>query len=254
MSRPGTSISSLTSDFYDDAQLRNLVACHFPRHLSLYDRFTRNLERIDFARYALMHVYGGIYADLDMECLRPLDSLLRADGPIIGVEPGEHGVLYQTERVLCNAILFSPPRHPLWRQLLDYIADNYRPHGNAVYNTGPMALTTCYRDRPQWFHDTQILPAGALYPQVDKRFGGKRDGSFRNVSWECRMQDAYATHHWAHTNDTLFDSLKTSLVNGWRGLRKHYHETDDGRFDRRYYRGELAPRSAAPAWPRPWPN
>ncbi len=225
---------------YDDAQLRALVVRCFPQHVQLYDAFTRNLERVDFARYVLMHAYGGIYADLDMECLKPLDPLLAADGPILGTEPSEHAAVYQFERIVCNAILFSPPGHPLWANLLDYIAQKYRPHGNPVYNTGPLALTSCLRDHPQWFADAQILPPPMLYPQVDKRFGGKRDGRFFHVSWECQIADAYATHHWAHTNDTLLDSLKTTLRNTWRGLRPHYRVAGDGRYDARYYQGPLA--------------
>jgi mannosyltransferase OCH1-like enzyme len=31
--------------------------------------------RADSARYMYMYKYGGLYADLDMECLRPMDEL-----------------------------------------------------------------------------------------------------------------------------------------------------------------------------------
>jgi mannosyltransferase OCH1-like enzyme len=36
--------------------------------------------RGDCLRYAAMYVYGGVYADADQKCLRPLDSLLDTQG------------------------------------------------------------------------------------------------------------------------------------------------------------------------------
>ena len=33
------------------------------------------IQKIDFAKYALLHRYGGIYLDMDVRCLRSIDSL-----------------------------------------------------------------------------------------------------------------------------------------------------------------------------------
>src|SRR5947209_3295412 len=36
-----------------------------------------HIEKCDFARYALLFVYGGLYVDLDFQCLKPLHKLLK---------------------------------------------------------------------------------------------------------------------------------------------------------------------------------
>jgi mannosyltransferase OCH1-like enzyme len=68
------------------------------------------------ARYVLLHRFGGVYADLDMECLRPLQPLLERHGlqwggrggllhgsVFIGAEPHEHARRQSRRNLLiCN--------------------------------------------------------------------------------------------------------------------------------------------------------
>lgn len=190
---------TLTVRLHTDDDLRRLIVEHYSEYLPLYDSFTRGIERADFARYALMEKYGGIYADLDMECIRSIEPLLSSTRAIIGTEPEEHVPLYAVDRVLCNAILLSPPGHPVWRAIMAYIAANYRPHGDVVYNTGPMAITRFYQENPEAFHDVEIMEPTVFYPVIDAKFGGRRDGRFEHVSRSGRIADAYTVHHWVHT-------------------------------------------------------
>ncbi len=190
---------SLTIRLHSDEDLRNLIALHFPEYLEQYDLFTRNIERVVFARYALMDVYGGVYADLDMECIRSIEPLLSSTRAIIGTEPIEHAIHYRVERVLCNAILLSPPGHPVWRSIMAHIVANYQPNGNVVFNTGPMAMTRLHQQRPEVYQDVVISEPTVFYPVVDARFGGHRDGRYDHVSRGGRIAEAYTVHHWVHT-------------------------------------------------------
>jgi hypothetical protein len=93
--------------------------------------------------YFLLFAYGGIYVDLDMEALVSLDEyLLRTfynasafggpavagqggashssssssfSGVILSQEPAAHAkVLYNQDRLACNAAMLSAPGHPFW--------------------------------------------------------------------------------------------------------------------------------------------
>ena len=46
------------------------------RNRSLFDRAETYAQKADIARYEVVHRFGGVYLDTDMECLRPLDGLL----------------------------------------------------------------------------------------------------------------------------------------------------------------------------------
>ena len=46
--------------------------------------------RVDAVRYFLRYHYGGVYADLDFEALKPLDALLVEKDLVLGQEPAAH--------------------------------------------------------------------------------------------------------------------------------------------------------------------
>ena len=46
-----------------------------------YAALTSEVARADFARYAMLYQYGGVYADMDVECMRPFDDLVKYDPP-----------------------------------------------------------------------------------------------------------------------------------------------------------------------------
>lgn len=54
------------------------------RFLATYDAFPKNILRIDSVRYMYMHYYGGVYADLDFECVGTMDKVFRGKKVILG--------------------------------------------------------------------------------------------------------------------------------------------------------------------------
>lgn len=201
---------------YTDEDLRNFVKDNFPQYLQLYDSFTNPLERVDFARYVILYVHGGVYSDLDVMPLKPIDRWLSMNRIVLGTEPKEHReLLYKDKKVvLCNAFMISPPKQEIWKNLLEYIASNYKPYSRVVYNTGPMAMTNFYDAYPFQFKNVIILGACEFYPLLDERYGGNTQNvmdddrekhTFTNVSKECDIKDSYVAHMWNHDGYQGFD-------------------------------------------------
>merc|ERR1712176_539190 len=65
---------------------------------------------------------GGVYADMDMEPLQPLDDLIEIAGQpacMLGLEPKEHAVmLYNKYHMVGNAFMASKANHPLWSWII----------------------------------------------------------------------------------------------------------------------------------------
>ena len=61
--------------FWTDATLEDFVAERFPALLRIYHRYPEGIMRADFARYLLLEHFGGVYADLDAECLASFEPL-----------------------------------------------------------------------------------------------------------------------------------------------------------------------------------
>lgn len=175
---------------YDDNDLRNVIVTHFPQYLKHYDDFTQNIERVDFARPALLYVYGGVYADLDTEPLKPIDDWVQKNTIVLGREPLEHARrLYNREVVLCNAFMISPPKQQVWLDYMQYIIDHYEPYYKPVDNTGPMALTKFYEQNPHSFSNVIITDPCVFFSVLS-------DGS---IAQGCKPEDAYIRHIWANS-------------------------------------------------------
>ena len=56
---------------WTDEQLRQLIADDYPWLLETYDAYPHDTQRWDASRFAILHKYGGVYADLDIQARAP---------------------------------------------------------------------------------------------------------------------------------------------------------------------------------------
>jgi mannosyltransferase OCH1-like enzyme len=73
--------------FYNDHKCFKFIYDNYPEYLDLYEDL-KPIEKADIFRYLVLHKYGGIYADIDTECFKPIGSLLELfkDSLITGYE------------------------------------------------------------------------------------------------------------------------------------------------------------------------
>ncbi len=105
----------------------------------------------DYARADLLYRYGGIYMDLDVEMLRPVDDLLYNDA---------YMSFESLDRIECGSGMGSRPGHPIIKE----ICESYekRPYLKA---DGTWDNSTC----------------PVRYTQVIEKHGLKKDGGFQFV-------------------------------------------------------------------------
>lgn len=98
-------------DFWDDADNRAFIARYFPWFLETYDAYPAEIYRADMVRYFYLYVFGGFYADLDTQCLKPLDQVLSRGGVLLGKMKTEPASEHHS---IPNAIMASTPREEFW--------------------------------------------------------------------------------------------------------------------------------------------
>lgn len=144
---------------WSDDDLRNLVATHYSWFLPTYDSYDQTIKRVDMARYFILHKYGGIYADMDMECLRNFYTDLPHNNPSVVGSPYTHNE--QTQ----NSLMSSPPGNPFWMHVVK-TAQSRTHLPNVLDATGPRmldeALTTWKLDS-----SIHILPHDKFNPRFD---------------------------------------------------------------------------------------
>ena len=55
--------------FWDGEKMEKLIREKYPWFLKRYNEYPNMIQRIDSAKYFIMHQYGGILPDLDCECV-----------------------------------------------------------------------------------------------------------------------------------------------------------------------------------------
>lgn len=157
---------------------------------NLYDRAEQLVPpdavgqyRADIARYEILHRYGGVYADLDTTCQKPIDGLLPEGHLVAGWEI--------QGKWIGNTVIAAPARHPALAEIINAIPAITRRHAPARPNrlSGPKAITPLLRRRK----DVALLDQGIFYPVG-------YDQAHRSTD---PHPDAHVVHHWQHSRDLL---------------------------------------------------
>ena len=104
-----------TYQLWTDKDIRLLIKNHYPWFLVYYDSYPHHIMRVDAFRFFVLHKYGGVYVDLDLEAYKCIDSLLE-----------EQVVLFlERSDSISNAIMCSPAQHPFLEHCIDQLIKKY---------------------------------------------------------------------------------------------------------------------------------
>ena len=182
---------------WTDEDNRQFLETNYPWFLEIYDGYTKNICRVDAARYFILMHHGGVFIDLDFECLRPLDSLLKNKQLVLGLEPHEHVMLPQPQarklkHIVCPSLMASRPGHSFWQDVCQYLVENQ--HTLEVLDaTGPFLLTRAY-DSYSAKNSINLVKPKLFYPatKFDCWNGKLKNSKFRQQI----AKKAFAIHHW----------------------------------------------------------
>jgi inositol phosphorylceramide mannosyltransferase catalytic subunit len=134
---------------------------------SVAEKFHNFAARANVYRLWLVYSFGGIYADTDVECLKPFNEL-----PDVDAFAGR-----QSKWLVCNAVFGAVAGHPWLKWQLENL-----PFGKPN-PWGPLLMTRATRRFPE----VVLFPKPVFYP----------------YSWTQRHRQAeqfpgsFAVHHWA---------------------------------------------------------
>ena len=83
---------------WTDGENRDFLLAHYPWFVPYYDSYDQPVKMSDAIRYFLLYHYGGTYLDLDVLCLKNLDSLLDAERRGTSTLLGRLGERYRDRR------------------------------------------------------------------------------------------------------------------------------------------------------------
>jgi inositol phosphorylceramide mannosyltransferase catalytic subunit len=174
------------------------------RNADLYQQLHDPRAKADVLRYEILYLFGGVYVDADMECLRSIEPLL------VGLPHGtaffaarEDGV--QVNNAVLGARVGSPVLAFLLRnqvRWVEYVGQ--RGYRNVWDSTGPNYLTAALgaymkSDGGRTHIHVAIFEPSLFYPT---HFSTPMEMSRAATRHAIEMGHVYAVHHWGSVTNT----------------------------------------------------
>jgi len=176
--------------FWSDEDIDNLIATKYPWFLKTFRGYDKNIKRADAARYFILYEYGGIYADMDYECINNFESVISQTKVSIAESPHFDDGRAGDPETHQNALMISPPKHPFWEKVFKLL-DVHKKHYDILYATGPQIICKAIKARPE---DVETLPYQMFSPKEDEHFKLIYLNGFKGVP-EIKNPNIYSRHH-----------------------------------------------------------
>jgi mannosyltransferase OCH1-like enzyme len=149
--------------FFDDNDCFKFVFKNYPEYIDLYESLS-NIEKADIFRYLALHKYGGVYADIDTACFKPIGPLLELfnKSVITGIE-------YENPQQYLQWFIACPKNSNLMIELVNEVNNRMwlRPFKSLTlsenelvyYTTGPVMFTSVLKNSSE---SVSVLEKGKL--------------------------------------------------------------------------------------------
>jgi len=177
---------------WTDSDIEQLVLEKYPDFLPTFRAFPRNIQRVDAAKIMILKEHGGLYADLDTECLQSVDALLEDGGMLLSKT---------SDGVIEGAFIAAPPAHPFCSQVLERMQSQRlsariftRLPGlqatGVLLSTGPLML---HREQKEYFKTSGPAKSAGLRV-LNPRYCSGRSWWRRNEAFKPEPE-TYVLHH-----------------------------------------------------------
>jgi len=189
---------------WTDEDNERFVNEYYPELAELYHSFTYAIQRVDVIRFLILYALGGVYADLDIECLQPIDSVLDGTHFVASYEHAQHAKWLNEPFLVSNAFMASPKHHPFLEAVITRLRKTNPRAGNAqdvLESTGPIMLTNVYKSYAG--NDVLLLDEKMVSPfqSTSKKLQILFDGGPKaaRIKAACVKKGTIAIHYWRNS-------------------------------------------------------
>lgn len=142
----------------------------------LYENAETYAERADILRYELLYRYGGVYVDVDYECLDPINSLLDDTDFFVCLDAEDWDS--HCKNYLNQALMGCTKQHFLMKEIVEELPlwNEMHQDQSVLWRTGPAFISYFLKDK-----DITVFPL--------RTFHGQYAEHFMNGSWQTDRVD-----------------------------------------------------------------
>ena len=213
---------------WEKDDIENLIKRSFPKYLQFYEMLPSMIQKIDFAKYCIMYAYGGLYVDMDCECLKPIDSLFLKTNKKLFVVSLDVDIFEQIasnyyDTLYNNGWFASSKKNALWKQLIKFVSQ--QPIERAWYETniayifrttGPKAFSQIVNN----FSEKEVVQSVLIDPIKWTEYTSRKDIDYSKYS------NSYSIHHygskslngksWQSNSEIMLGMMLHYLKKSWK--------------------------------------
>lgn len=156
---------------------------------ALFDQALNYGEKADIARLEILYRMGGLYVDMDFECIKPFDVFHHCCDFYAG---------FETEDMICNALIGAAPGHPILKRCVEQLCNQTSQYERTDWRstldrTGPNFFGKCIAEvLPECQNRSVVFPVTYFY------FWRPAYGTKRKIEdiLQTVLPETFAIHHW----------------------------------------------------------
>lgn len=193
--------------FWDKQKTGEFLENIYPEYIPKYKSFVYDVQRWDAIRYLILYQYGGLYVDMDYECIENMEPLLNDSDCCMGMEPPMHAIQHNKPHIVGNALMASVPGHDYIKCIISEVFSERKlssdPGLLVMESGGPFKITQLYDAYPKK-QDITLLPSELVAPLSLEEIRSVLQGN-ENKEVEEKVEHAFAIHYFL---GSWFDQLK----------------------------------------------
>jgi inositol phosphorylceramide mannosyltransferase catalytic subunit len=189
-------------ELWDDKKSKLFIEEKHPFLSSLFSSLPYLTQKVDLLKYLLLFEFGGVYIDLDCECLKPLDELL-THSVCLGLEPRDEALHKEFTFFIGSALMSAIPKTPFFKATIDRCKQQvetmtpnihkFSKYHYVMETTGPTLINRVYHSYEEK-DKVMLLPPEIIGPFRSREATLYRENKLIGYGAN-KVANAYAIHH-----------------------------------------------------------
>lgn len=172
-----------------------LVKEKLPEQYNFYKSMRYDIQRIDYMRFVILYIYGGIYSDLDLIPIQKFDRVLNKPFFVNTLKK----LIPNHNESVQNDFMGSVKGFKLWDILIKNCENNYNKKASmSVYNVRK-ARFVLQTTGPRYFSRILKLAMPNYKPDALAVFTKWKNENWKKVDRSTYLVENYVSCSWAHS-------------------------------------------------------
>ena len=180
---------------WSEDECYRLVATQLPWCFDFYKAMRYDIQRIDFMRFVILHLFGGIYSDLDLIPIQKFDRVLNR----VFFANTLKGLIPNHNEYVQNDFMGSVKGFPIWKHLLTHCPNNYQQKASMEVYDVRKARFVLQTTGPRYFSRILKMAMPNYKPDSSIVFTKWKNDNWKNVDRNNYLVENYVSCSWAHS-------------------------------------------------------